>query len=177
MMRRLLGWKIATPAQLGFPQAVASRVESNRRAVVVVQRLVLRKEDGLSTYRAQAAASKADPDLHWGVDRKHACVKLSRARGRPANSPLVPCAFHLFVRSGSRRPPQVLVMQSPPTRGTFTTLPLRGSAASLDSDNCVRVPHRTAMPASVPITRVRVPNGPPTSLDMGGFTLAGHALV
>jgi hypothetical protein len=47
MMRRLLGWKIATAAQLGIPQGVASRVESNGRAVVVVQGLVLRKEDGL----------------------------------------------------------------------------------------------------------------------------------
>src|SRR5215470_18217627 len=64
------------PAPLRFPDAVAAGVESDSRAVIVVQRLVLRKEDGLSTCRAQAAASKADPNLRGGFERKHACINL-----------------------------------------------------------------------------------------------------
>ena len=69
--------EIAATAPLDFPQAVASDVETNGRAPVVLRLVLdLGREDRLVADRAELTLSLAGPKFHGGVMRQRAGVEL-----------------------------------------------------------------------------------------------------
>ena len=69
--------QVATTAPLGFPQAVTSEMEANRRAPIVLRLVLdLRPQDRLLTDRAELIPSAAGPELHGTVMRQRASGEL-----------------------------------------------------------------------------------------------------
>src|SRR5436305_6256904 len=69
--------QVAATSPLGFPQAVTSEMEANRRAPIVLRLVLdLGLHDRLLARRAGLIPSAAGPQLHGAVTRQRAGVEL-----------------------------------------------------------------------------------------------------
>src|SRR5207248_9703054 len=69
--------KVAATAPLGFPQAVTSEMEANRRAPIVLRLVLdLGLQDRLLACRAGLIPSATGPQLHRALARQRAAVEL-----------------------------------------------------------------------------------------------------
>src|SRR5207244_10848122 len=69
--------QVAAPPSLGFPQAVTSKMQANRRAPIVLRLVLdLGLQDRLLAGGADLISSAAGPQLHGAATRQRAGVEL-----------------------------------------------------------------------------------------------------